>query len=343
MPTALFSDIAQQQNVSSFDDIVSVAPAQQNVASFDDVAAVRPKAPSQTASLSDVVAIHPASTVPVHPASDPRAGQISATPPPTVWERVKQAVTAGIPRYSSRTVYNPKYGDMQVVSPEEAMTPAEQQRHPILTGAGEIAGGLTSPESVALIAGTAGLGEIPGAAAMLPRLMSAGFGAQAIYSAAKTSPEIRAAIARNDAPETLRLLTHAVGNVAMAALATQHAVGGEGAVTGKAKPSEPVETAGPSTVREIPTTATSPIGELLHDPAKAPQVRVADSSAAAHNLLEHDTLLRPVTLDAEAKTTGPKDVATFRLPSARVVSDSYVPVVSQDAILADGVQKIIAN
>jgi hypothetical protein len=336
MPTALFSDIAQQQNASSFDDIVSVAPAQQNVASFDDIAAVRPKAPSQTESLSDVIAIHPAPGAPVPPAPDPRAGSISATPPPTVWERVRQAVTAGIPRYSSRTAYNPKYGDMQLVSPEEAMTPAEQQRHPILTGAGEIAGGLTSPESVALIAGTAGFGELPGAAAMLPRLMSAGFGAQAIYSAAKTYPEIRAAIARNDAPETLRLLTHAVGNIAMAALATQHAVSGEGAVTGKVKP---VETAG----QEIPTAATSPIGELLHDPAKASQVRVADSSAAAHNLLERDTLLRPVTLDAEAKTTGPTDVAAFRLPSARVVSDGYVSVVSQDAILAEGVQKIIAN
>src|ERR1700722_5329873 len=114
MPTALFSDIAQQQNASSFDDIVSVAPAQQNVASFDDIAAVRPKAPSQTASLSDVVAIHPAPTAPVPPAPDPRAGSISATPPPTVWERVKQVVTAGIPRYSSRTVYNPKHRDMKL-------------------------------------------------------------------------------------------------------------------------------------------------------------------------------------------------------------------------------------
>jgi hypothetical protein len=177
---------------------------------------------------------------------------------PSIWERIKQAVTAGIPNYSSRTVYNPKYGETQLLSPEEAMTPSEQRAHPIATGVGELAGGLTSPQSIALLYGAAGLGELPGAAAMLPRLMSAGFGAQAIYGAAKTYPEIRGAIERGDVGETERLLTHAVGNLAMGALATQHAVTGKGAVTSKTR------------------TAT-----------EVPAPRVADSSTAegvkAHN------------------------------------------------------------
>jgi hypothetical protein len=311
---------------------------------------------------------------PAQPAPDPLQGTISAAPDPTVWQRIKQAVTAGIPRYSSRTVYNPKYGQMQLVSPEEAMTPAEQERHPFLTGGGELAGGLTSPGSVALIAGTAGLGELPGAAAMLPRLMSAGFGAQAIYSAAKTYPEIRAAIERGDVPEVERLLTHAVGNLAMAALATQHAATGEPAVSGKTKAAVPVEPR--ATVQDVPVSPTSPVGELLHDPSQAPHVRVVDSSAVARDLLEKDTVLRPVVavpsqiadpalaaveaqsrgraaemakkysitpVQPDARTTGPADIAAFRLPAARVVNDSYVPVVATDEILADGVQKLIDN
>jgi len=154
---------------------------------------------------------------------------------PTVWDRVKAVVLSGIPRYSSRTVNDPNYGQMQLISPAEALTPSEQRHHPIVTGVGEVAGGLTSPESVALIGGTAGLGELPGAAALLPRLMSAGFGAQSIYQAAKTYPEIRAAISRGDYSETERLLTHAVLDLGMGALAARHAA--TGGVTGKKRPS----------------------------------------------------------------------------------------------------------
>lgn len=58
---------------------------------------------------------------------------------PTVWNRIRHVFTEGIPRYSSRTVYDPKYGQAQLLSPEEALTPGEQARHPILTGAGEFA------------------------------------------------------------------------------------------------------------------------------------------------------------------------------------------------------------
>src|SRR4051794_3466106 len=63
------------------------------------------------------------------PAHDPNArfsfsgpAQISAAPAPSIWDRIKQAVTSGIPNYSSRTVYNPRYGETQLFSPEEAMT-----------------------------------------------------------------------------------------------------------------------------------------------------------------------------------------------------------------------------
>ena len=262
---------------------------------------------------------------------DPNARFFAGTGPaevrayqPSIWDRIKSAVTAGIPNYSSRTVYNPKYGQMQLLSPEEALTPSEQRAHPMLTGAGEFAGGLTSPGSVALLAGTGGLGELPGAAAMLPRLMSAGFGAQAIYSGIKNVPAIRDAWNRGDASEVERLLTHTVLNLGMGALAGQHAVTGAGAVTGRtqAEPgtaaprvadSSTVEgvkahneafarakqelgpTAGAREVlaraQTILTSPTSPVGEVLQE--QAPNVRVTDSAAAARDLVEADTKIRP--------------------------------------------------
>ena len=244
---------------------------------------------------------------------------------PTVWDRIKQTVTAGIPNYSSRTVYNPKYGQTQILSPEEALTPAEQRAHPIATGLGEVAGGFTSPQSLAIIAGTGGLGELPGAAAMLPRLMSAGFGAQSIYAAYKNVPAIRDAWNRGDTAEVERLLTHSLADLGMAALASRHAATSKGAVTGR---TAKTEVAPDSAVAE-----PSPINELLHTPG--PAVRIADSAAAAHDLLEKDT--------SEARVTSPTRLAPLRSPSARIVNDSHIPVVSQDEILASAVNHVLSN
>jgi len=260
---------------------------------------------------------------------------------PTVWDRIKSVVTSGIPNYSSRTVYNPKYGQTQLLSPEEAMTPGEQQRHPILTGAGEVAGGLTSPESVALIAGTGGLGELPGAAAMLPRLLSAGFGSQAIYQAARTYPELKSAMARGDTSEVERLMTHAVLDVGMAALATRHAATGKGAITGKSE-ATPSETPAPIDTRM--TAPTSPVGELLHDPA--PLVRITDSSTTADHLTNQDTVApatKPVNAaDTSASVRPSPDIAPLR-PTARVVADNHIPVVSKDGVLAQSIQDVLDN
>jgi hypothetical protein len=322
MPIASLSDIqAGSAGVASFDDIQSagtasfsdIAPAP-GVASFDDIA--RPEATGEIRSYQ-----------------------------PTVWDRIKSAVLSGIPNYSSRTVYNPKYGQTQLLSPEELMTTSEQERHPILTGAGEVAGGLTSPESTALIAVTGGLGELPGAAAMLPRLLSAGFGVQSIYQAAKTYPEIKAAISRGDTSQTERLLTHAVLDIGVASLAARHAATGKGAVSGKAETTE-----APAPVETRLVEPTSPVGELLHD--AAPDVRIADSSAAKDQLIQDDTVHQgPVSpeanveANAEASVRSTPDIVELRkpLPTARIVSDDHVPVVSQNEVLAKSMQDMIAN
>jgi len=313
MPTAALSEIQTgTPNVASFADI----QAQGGTASFSDI-----QQPG-TASLSDI-----APALPAHDPNDRFALQGTATiapaPEPSVWQRIKQAVTAGIPHYSSRTVYDPKYGQTQLLSPEEALTPEEQREHPIVTGLGEVAGGLTSPQSIALIAGTGGLGELPGAAALVPRLMSLGFGGQAIYSAYKDIPAIRDAWNRGDTSEVERLFTHSVANLAMAALAGKHAASGEGAVTGK--------TQAATEAQPVMTSPASPISEVLHEPT--PEVRVVDSSAAAHDAVEKDTV----------RVNAPSGNAELRNPTARIVTDQHTPVVSQNDVLAAAVQRIINN
>src|SRR5258708_3680254 len=80
---------------------------------------------------------------------------------PSVWERIGNIFTEGIPQFSHRTVYNPKFGEQQFITPEAAMTPLEQRRHPIVTGASEVAGGPTSPQTLAILAATSGLGYFP--------------------------------------------------------------------------------------------------------------------------------------------------------------------------------------
>ncbi len=172
--------------------------------------------------------------------SKPAAPQatISANEP-SVWQRVKNAFTEGIPRYSSRTVYNPKYGQMQIASPEEAMTPTEQQHHPIRTGIGEVAGGLTSPENTALLAGTGGLGDLPAvgrglglstnAARLIPRVVGGGFSLQMLKSAYDQMPQFRKALDAGDTSEAMRLATHIVSSGVLGYLAGRHAVKSGGA------------------------------------------------------------------------------------------------------------------
>jgi hypothetical protein len=287
-------------------------------------------------------------------------GEIRSAPSPSVWQRISSIFTEGIPRYSSRTVNDPRYGQMQLATPEAGLTPSEQQSHPILTGAAEFAGGLTSPESVALIAGSGGLGELPGAAAMIPRLMSAGFGIQAITQAAKQYPAIKAAFASGDTAEAERLMTHAVLDLGMAGLAATHAATGKG-VSGR----EPA-----SIAEDVPIHPASPMAGVLED-VSAPSVRLVDSSATKAHLEAQDTVWPsndPALADVQAKARGraaevnqkypatspgltrdpfaPEEYgasASVRAPTARIVTDEHVPVVAKNEILAQAIQTAINN
>lgn len=321
--------------------IVASAPAPQ----FSDLPRGAQVLPAPTSpAYSDL----PANATVVHdPTHDPNARFFSGTGEatisayqPTIWDRIKSAFEYANP--NTRPRIQPKDRDdnsMQIVRPEEFMSETEQKEHPILTGLGQVAGGMTSPESVMLIAGTAGLGELPGAARLLPRLMSAGFGAQSIYQAYKTVPAIRDAWNRGDVSEVERLLTHSVADLGMAALAAKHAATGKGAISGKVN-----ESPAPAVETRV-TEPTSPLGEVLQEPA--PDVRIVDSAAMKDHLESQDAVeASKPEADRSASVQGPRDVAEMRAPkgeTARIVADDHIPVVTRDEVLDRAVQNILNN
>jgi hypothetical protein len=214
---------------------------------------------SVAAPLGPAVPAAPAS--PGSPATSTPAELAPALVPPATisayepsWsERVKSALGRRVPQGSRMAQWTQEVGTTgtpQLVSPEAAMTPSEQARHPIATGLGEVAGSLTSPVNVALVAGTAGLGGLPGVAGRLaPRLVSAVFTEEMLRGAYNEFPEFRAAMDRGDESEALRIAAHLVASGAMAYLAGHHAATGETLplTRGRGVPaSEPARTVGPT-------------------------------------------------------------------------------------------------
>lgn len=151
-----------------------------------------------------------------------------------------------------RTVNHPGYGSRGLLRPVDAMTPLEQESLPELTGASEFIEGLSTPESVALIAGSGGLGAVPSLArGAVPKLVSAYFGASMAQSLYQQSPEFAAAVERGDWNEARRIGTHMALTGGMAGLAFKHAAKPspmplgyetlvEAAKHGRTPPTEPV-------------------------------------------------------------------------------------------------------
>lgn len=247
---------------------------------------------------------------------------IPRTPPttisprtPTVMERIKNALTFGAPPGSTISNVSGKVmqpGDEQRepgLSFESAMTPTEQREHPYATGVAQLASGLTTPENVLLTAGTAGFGTMPGAAgAILPRLLSAGFSAQALKGAYDAVPEIKAAWDRGDFSEVKRLMTIAVGSAAMGVAAGAHAV--KGAPVAAEAPNEaPAEAPKENLVPESPQTlatqtdalanGTNPVvyfpkgTESLPEPPANAQVTVVPGENAGSGTYYHDQSVTP--------------------------------------------------
>lgn len=111
--------------------------------------------------------------------------------------------------------------DRGLIAPQNAMTETEQGQHPVLTGVGQLTEGLTTPANLAILAGTAGFGELP--AAMKVGL-STYFTAQMANGVKDYSTQGWQAYKRGDNAEAKRLWTLALGSAAMGAVTGAHGI-----------------------------------------------------------------------------------------------------------------------
>lgn len=201
---------------------------------------------------------------------------VEAAPEPSLLERAKKVVTEGIPRYSTRTPANPKYGQEQFLAPEEGMTSEEQRQAPAAAAALEAAGGLTSPATVGTVAATAGLGE----AGIIPKVLSGIFAGQIAADVYDQYPALKNAVNRAQNAKTQqehddafadaqRIATHMGADTLMGLLAAKH--GAEGAK----------EILDKTTGSGVPDQAST---------FKAPKVEAAPEPEETHPEMNRDTV-----------------------------------------------------
>src|SRR5262249_16425648 len=135
----------------------------------------------------------------ISPQQVPGTGTMSAWTP-GFWDRVRsalpildriQAGVSGPAQTNLAALAKPASGvtEERAIAPEEAMTPSEREAHPILTGAGEFAGGMTTPENALLTGMT--IGPAP---AIIARPLGGIFSAQMLRGAYQEWPEFRQAV-----------------------------------------------------------------------------------------------------------------------------------------------------
>src|SRR5579864_7454756 len=176
-------------------------------------------------------------TAPAQSLTTPTA-QISAAPPPTVWQRVRAALPiidrveyglqTGFARpgttSTAQALAKPTeaMSDERAIAPEKAITPEQQRNHPIATGAAEFAGGLSTPGNM-LTMGMMG-GGLPAA---LARPIGGYFALKMAQGAWDELPAVRQAWDRGNKAEAERLVTHVVLGGTLSALGIRYAAKGE--------------------------------------------------------------------------------------------------------------------
>ena len=119
---------------------------------------------------------------------------------------------------------------MPLVKFEGAMTPEEQEKHPLLTGVLERLSGMTDQKNAAMIVASDGLGALPGASGkIVPRLIAGGFSAAQVSSLIKEVPAFREAIANGDQAGAEKIAGHFAVDLTAALMGGQHSIVGEGA------------------------------------------------------------------------------------------------------------------
>jgi len=253
-----------------------------------------PASKQQTAQTSPQVTWDaPSPAVPPAPVVSPGIGSISAAPDRTILDRIKDslvntavghAIEQGLPKvadalniHPSETIYSPEYQQHkeQLVSPEEMVDPNTQNIPArVSRGVLGLGGALTTPDNLAIIGTTQGLGLLGEAAPTVSRLIAAGFSYQMLKGAVDQYPQLKDSINKGDYGTAAETLTKMAGSTAMAALGVRHAAGdlvadaydpnggtGKIPVTGKV-------TANPEDAAS--TTSTANLGEA---PAPANQIK----------------------------------------------------------------------
>src|SRR5271166_2479574 len=216
---------------------------------------------------------------------------------PSILERVENMFRYANPNtrpHSSEKDRNDN--SMQIIRPEEFWSETEQAKHPMATAIGQFTGSLTSAENIGIMLATEGLGAIPGmtsaGAAIIPRLISAGFSAQMLKGAYDKIPAIRRAWDLGDESEGKRLFTSMVLDSSMAFLAGKHAAKGSSEVAGETQ----YEKAQRHLREEEIAVGGQPPVEPSVEPASAPISTPATSSTPQRGTVAGpQTALRPTT------------------------------------------------
>jgi len=113
-----------------------------------------------------------------------------------------------------------------LVQPGNAMTPEEREAHPYLATGADFAGSMSSPENLAIMVGSGGLGKLPGPAGeIIGKALSGGFGIMAIHQAMQESPKFLEALANGDEAGAKVALMKVVLNSALAEQTGEHVTG----------------------------------------------------------------------------------------------------------------------
>lgn len=191
----------------------------------------------------------------------PEAAMSAANP--SLWQRFKDVLGAGAPQGSVVANATGNVGttaEPRLLSPEAAMTTVEQRQHPVLTGLGQVAGGLTTPTSALTIAGTGGMGAMTGTAGkLIPRLVSGYFSEEMLRGAYNQRGDLKAAMDRGDSSEAQRLITTMTAGGLMGYAAGVHALGAGMPDTLGNLPKGDYQLQGPDR-RPSPTSTSSAMG-----------------------------------------------------------------------------------
>jgi hypothetical protein len=213
--------------------------------------------------------------------ADPNAGTISASTP-SMWDRIMAPVREGAIGRAVEQSFPEGSPLRRMIGTPSMTTQADREQpgvgHAILPfeaatsqpgairGAAEFAGGLTTPESLLLMAGSGGLGTLGKqlGTGLVSRLISAGFSADMLHSAYQQIPALRDSWNQQDWPQVRQQLVKLTLGTGMAALGVRHAL------KGGVAPAAAEERAAPREVSAPPEQQFTSTGQPIR--AAAPDI-----------------------------------------------------------------------